>query len=310
MRTKRTTAFAWLGLTTLIWGAALVVVKPALEITSPFRFLFYRYTLTVVALLIVFIFKRKVPKIDKSLAAVFLANELIGTGLALSLLYWGLSFTTTIETSLITLITPLFVIGGGIVFLKEKETKQELLGLLCAIVGVLLLVGVQFVPQLLAGSLTLHSIGTLLLLLSSLADTTYVLVAKKYYPTNSGSLLLAVSASAVVGFIVFGLFSLAEQSFVISRVFSLVVAEATSLPVITASLYMSVLGSLVALFAFFKGQALIEASEAAVFRYLMPLITVPLGVYVLHEHIGPLQVLGAVLLLLGIVIVEARRSHS
>ena len=53
---SRNVAYILLLLNTILWGAALIVVKPAYEVTTPFRFLLYRYSLAVVLSLPLLVF--------------------------------------------------------------------------------------------------------------------------------------------------------------------------------------------------------------------------------------------------------------
>lgn len=305
----RMQAYGWLLLSSVIWGAAFVFIKPALEYITPFRFLFYRYVVaTSISLFILIIFKKNVH-FDLKVFAVSCANELIGTGIALSFFYWGMSLTTSIEASIVTLLTPLLIVAGGVFILKEKETKREILGLVVAIIGIALIIATPIFSNN-SSQVSLSRLGGLLLLFSSFADATYILIAKKIYPKKSQSLLLAAAASSFVGLIFFFFLSLLEHSFSFALLYQTIISDLSHPIVWMAVIYMGVLGSLLALFALFKGQSLIEVSEAALFRYSTPIISIPLGVYFLHESLSIWQLIGFITVVAGIVLVETKRTKS
>lgn len=192
---RRATAIAFMLLNTLLWGAALPIVKPALETTTPFRFLLYRFGLaSVFSLPFLFAF---LPKIKHKLSTLktIIFIEVIQM-IELALLYTGLSLTSSLETSLIATTSPLFTTIGGVLFLREKQERYEWLGLALAIVGTLILA----VEPLLTGksiSATFSLTGNFLVFLQNISLAAYFLLAKKHYPRVPK--LFASSISFFVG---------------------------------------------------------------------------------------------------------------
>lgn len=112
-------------LNTICWGAALPLVKPGLEVTTPFRFLFFRFTAATLIILPFLIWQLwKKPQLLTAVPKI-IGLELIGTTLALSLLYVGLNHTSALEASLLTTTAPLFITLGGVIFLRERQEKHE-----------------------------------------------------------------------------------------------------------------------------------------------------------------------------------------
>ncbi len=135
----RLRSYAYLLLNTLVWGAALIIVKPALSVTTPFRYLLYRFAFAGLFSLPILIHYWSKIKNKKKTITIIATLELIGTTLALGLLYFGLDKTSAIEASFITTTTPIFIVLAGILYLKEKEEKHEWLGLALAFIGTALL---------------------------------------------------------------------------------------------------------------------------------------------------------------------------
>src|SRR5690554_5472870 len=132
---SRWQSIALLLLNTVLWGAALPVVKPALSHTTPFQYLLYRFifaALFSLPILIFYLWKKR--KLWKHIPTI-IGLELIGTTLALGFLYEGLARTSSLEASMIATTTPLFTTLGGILYLKEKEERHEWVGLAIALCG-------------------------------------------------------------------------------------------------------------------------------------------------------------------------------
>lgn len=299
----RLRSYLLLTVNTLVWGAGLVIVKPALAITTPFRFLLYR--LTIAALLatpILFYFFLKKKNLLKHLP-IIIGLELIGTTLALSLLYTGLRITTAIEASLITSSTPVFISILGVIFLKEKEEVHELIGTGLAFLGALLLTlfpVFQGHTQLNGVSLT----GNLLIVGQNLATASYFILAKKYYQKIPK--FFVTSISFYLGIITFFGLSLWTANWQLPKFFMQIQQDLTNWSVWRASGYMAIFGSIIGLTTYIKGQEKIEASEAALFSYLQPLVYIPLGVLWLGEKIYWWQLASLALILFGVFWAERR----
>lgn len=300
---KRWQSYFLLAINTVVWGAAFIVVKPALEITTPFRFLTYRYLLASLAAIPLFIyfwpeFKRKVGvKNLRTKIGQIIGIEIIGSGLALAALYVGLNLTSALEANLIATTVPIFVTLGGIFLLKERIEKHEFKGLSIAFVGTIFLTLIPFFS--LNGQFTHFSIwGNLLIILHNVANVFYFPLAKKVY---KGLPKFFVSSVAfLVALVFFALLSLWESG-------SIPIQELQNLNVLWPAFYMAIFGSIIGLTTYIKGQENIETSEASLFWYLQPLVYIPLGYFVLGEHINIFQIISLSTILFGVYLAERRK---
>jgi drug/metabolite transporter (DMT)-like permease len=306
MNKNRKLAYLALIINAIIWGAALPIVKPSLSYVTPYQYLFYRYLFAVPfsILPLIYLFRKIKPSLKTILTIV--GMELIAVTGALSFLYEGLKRTTSIEATLIANTAPVFIIIGGVLFLKEKEERHELFGLILAIIGMILL---TFEPVI-SGRNNFQSFsltGNLLVLGQNALWATYLLLAKKYYKKISK--LLIGFTSLWIGLISFFLLTLItspESSF---NIFIQTNIENISIPsVFLASIYMAILGSIVANTAYVFGNNLIEASEASLFTYLQPLIAIPIATLWLHEPINSIIILALILTTSGVIVAERRKT--
>lgn len=297
---RRRKAYFYLLVNTICWGAALVVVKPALEFTTPFRFLLYRYLIAGLFFSFPYLYLNR-NKLKKIKLTKIILIELLGTVFSLSILFSGLALTSAIEASLIGTTGPVFITLAGIILLRERQERWEWLGLILSLIGSLLIVAThnEFGNQI---SLS----GNLLVLGFNVTNALYFILAKKHYRALSKSMVGAVSfLVGIFGFLVINLFIFQGNLF---QLITLITQDWIHLEVQFASIYMAIFGSVIGLITYIKGQDKIEASEASLFTYLQPLIYIPLGVLVLKEAVYTQQILGLLIVFLGVLIAE-KRSH-
>ncbi len=299
----RRTAIFFLLINTLVWGAALPFSKLGLEVTSAFFFLMGRFAVAALFTLpLLFWFLRQPQQLKKHIPRI-IALEFLGTVAALGLLYTGLDKTTSLEASLITTTTPVFITIGGILFLHEKQERFEWFGLGLAFLGTLLLVAEPMFNGRWQQA-EFSFLGNTLILFQNIAIAAYYLLAKKFY-TGVPKLFVA-SVSFWVGFVSFSLLSFWEAGSWFA--FTSTLARDWSSPAVWLAVgYMGVFGSIIGLTAYIQGQDGIEASEASLFTYLQPLVSIPLAWLLFSEQITPVMAVAVAIIFGGIFASEWRR---
>jgi drug/metabolite transporter (DMT)-like permease len=93
MEPKRKKAYLALLINTILWGAALPLVKPALSYITPSQFLYFRYLLAAPLMFpfLIFLWLKIKPSLKVLTRIVLL--EFFGTPLSLMILYQGLKQT-------------------------------------------------------------------------------------------------------------------------------------------------------------------------------------------------------------------------
>ncbi len=309
MAHSRKLAYLALLTNTIIWGGALPLVKPALEYSTPFQYLFYRYTiatLLIFPVLIITLYRSR-PSITDLFRIILLESTVLILGH--SLLYLGLARTTSLESSLLGISSPVFITLGGIFLLREKEQLRELIGLLIALSGTLLITLEPFFAG--TNNFSGNFSGNLLVLGYVLIWVTYNLIAKRFYSRIPNKLFITALGTTVaapaLGLISF--FTTPQSTDLASFVSHSL--HILSLPSVAfASFYMAILGTLIAIPLYTFGLSQIEASEAALFTYLQPLISIPLAIFWLQESITVLAIIGLCFIAIGVVIAETRPRPS
>jgi drug/metabolite transporter (DMT)-like permease len=292
---SRAKAYLALTVTAVLWGACLPIIKPVFAYINPFQFLYFRYLLAgvIVLPLVVFYLIKFRPAVKDLLTIA--ALELVQI-FSLILLYLGLNKTSAIEASLIGATDPIFLTLGGVLFLKERENKQELKGLLISFSGTVFLLLEPFLSGR-NGGITLSFFGNLLLFAYLLAITAYYLLAKVCY-RRYPKMMVSSFSYPVCLLTLFGLNRWFNYSVSLSFFNQPVV-------LITCA-YMAVFGSIIAFTLYLYGQNLIEASEASLFTYLHIPFSLLTAFFLLKEVISWPQFFALIIIAWGVYLAEYR----
>jgi drug/metabolite transporter (DMT)-like permease len=302
----RTKAYIYLLTTAVIWGIASPVIKDTLNYITPFAFLFWRFLIVCLILLPLYFYYKKKHHIkmdSKKFSRLFWLGFL-GTTFGLSLLFAGYNFTTALDGALIYSVSPVFVVIGGAVFLKEVVTNQEKLGVLIAFFGSI----VTIIQPLLEGkALAVQNIwGNFLVFLSALSWAAYALLVRKIEYKDKTDPFILTSIGFFAGFItIIPLFFIEQaqnQGFFLA--FNL------NPQAIPGLIYMSLISSVIAFYTYNLGYSLIEASEATIFDYLKPVFAAPIAVLWLGEQITLPFLAGAFLIGLGVFLTQKRPAKK
>ena len=179
----------------IIWGSTFIIVKQSVENTPVFSFLFMRFALA--GMLLILINAPKLKAIDKRV----LSDGLM-LGLALFLAYAFQTFALTVTSASITaFITGLFVVFVPIlssVFLRKLPRQEAIVGVVFATIGLALIT--------LQGKFLL-SFGEFLALVCAFFIATHIILTDKLSRRNDFSLLTLVQINIVALFsLIFSLF--------------------------------------------------------------------------------------------------------
>ena len=278
------------------WGIASPIIKSALDIISPYVFLYYRFVI-VLALTtpVLFLMRKKLNTIRKP-KQLF---QMLGIGvlthpLTLGLLFIGLQYTTAASAVMLTSLSPLFIVTASWIFLKERITRHEVLGILFASIGTAIIV---FDTPVQAHA-TQPLLGNSIILLSNVMWTIGVLSMKKLSLKHSP--FLFGYTGWFTGMLTFGAIVFFTDRMLFLRPLILTQLPQAVFPI----LYMAIFGSIVAFTAYQVAQKHLEASHVSIFTYLQPLAAIPLAYFWLKEQLGVWFLVGAAIIAAGVIIAE------
>jgi drug/metabolite transporter (DMT)-like permease len=296
MNSARTRAYLMLLIVAIIWGVASPIIKYTLGGFSPIVFLTYRFGIsTIIALISFAVFGLHLPTDKKTFWLMLFCGFLTST-VSLGLLFFGLNDTTVLDSSLISLASPLIISMAGVVFLHEKVTKREKIGMGIAVIGTILTV---IEPIIQRGHEYLKFSGNLLILGYVVATVIVAVITKRLLRSGVNPLTLT-NFSFIIGFISFLPFVfINSQKSLLSASFSYHLGV----------FYMAIISGSLAYFLSNKAQKTIEIGEQSLFAYLYPVLSLPIAVLWLGEKITSTFIVGAIIITIGVAIAEIKRSR-
>jgi drug/metabolite transporter (DMT)-like permease len=274
-------------LVVLIWGANFSVVKLALAQIPPVAFAALRFAVAGVILYGLMRWREGAIQYPPGVLRKLIVMGIVGNTLYQICFTVGLSMTTAANSALMIATTPALVAFFGAALGIEKLTRNILIGIGMAISGVLLVLsarGLNFTPE--------RLIGDLLPLAAAVCWTYYTLGVR----TLSGGLspLRITAMTMITG--VPGLLLLATPELMSVRWAMIDVNAWAGLA------YASLLGLVVAYVLWNNSVRVVGSNRTAIYGCAIPLVATLVAWPVLGELPTPLQGLGAIFIVAGVLI--------
>lgn len=293
MKSKVKLAILCLIIANVIWGAAFPIYKLALTHIPPFTFVFLRFFISALILL-PFTYKNLKVKGRDIITLILLS--LTGITLTISFLNFGLKLSSSINAPIILSATPIFLIIGSFIFLKEKLKTKIIAGTLISFIGVLTIVLIPVFTKGIDGSVT----GNLFFVFAGFFSVTSSLLIKRII-ANYNTLTIAFW-SFLIGSL--PLIPLVTNEFNQTHwVYNL------DTPTILGLLFAIVFATTIAHTINAFGIKYIAVSEIGIFSYVDPIATILVAVPLLHESLSTPYVIGSFLVFMGIIVAEKRLNY-
>ena len=250
---------------------------------------------------IVLVLKPKFPNSKREIVMLTIAGVL-GSSVNLGLLFFGFDKSNVLDASIIGNTAPIFVIIGGVILLKEKVTKKEIIGVAVTFIGTLMVT----IEPLFSGGFSGSSstAGNILIIFANISWVFYIVITKKELH-HKVDIMLMTTYMFVLGFITTLPFAIVETKGILNLLLTISVAP---LKAHLGVWYMAVISGSLAYFLYQEGQKKIEASEATLFGYLSPLFAAPLAIFWLKETVTTPFIIGTAIVVLGVIIAEFRKK--
>lgn len=275
----------------VIWGATFVATKIMLDYVSPTELLGLRVLIGVPVMAAVVLAKRIKIQFTRREYLNLMAGSAVVTAHFL-IQITGLKYTTATNTGWIISVTPLALAVLSYFFLKERISRNIVIGLIAATAGVMLLVSRGKFGQI--G--WLKSVGDWLILVSAHTWAIYTIVVRNISQRKNP---LAIT------FVIFAPIAVIMTAYLLIafdwNVLGTLPARAWG-----ALILLAVFGTALAHWWWQEGVAALGAARAGIFLYVEPLTATALGVALLHEQFGLFTAFGAIGVLGGIVIAERK----
>ncbi|MCK4397269.1 DMT family transporter [candidate division WOR-3 bacterium] len=284
-----------IGILAVLFASAMWAIEPILAKlsyrnsdflhTSAIRAIF----VTLTALVYVAITNKANLKIKKQQLPKLIYIAIAGTLFADLMYYLALTRISVINAVVIGHMQPIFIILIGFIFLKgDKLTKFDYLGILFMIVSGILVTTRK--PGNFA-ALKFGTFGDLIALSATVAWATTAIVVRKY--------LKGMNA----GVVTFYRFLFASIVFVIYLIFTSSIA--------IANIYQILAGIVIGIgtILYYEGLKRIKAAQVSSLELSTPFFAAILGFIILGELVAKMQIIGVILLFLGIYYLSKKEDR-
>lgn len=280
----------------LIWGAASPIFKLALENIPPFTLAFIRFFFAA-TLYLLFVIK-KWNGLTKRQFLYICLGAFFGVTINIGFYFLGLPKTNSINAPIIASSQPIFLYLISIFYLRERQHKKVLYGMIVSFIGVLIII---FSPVIMNGSHSIEQkntelIGNLFLVVATFGAIGQAITHKKILKEVGALQVTFISfVFGSLSFFPLALFELQTWSFMMldSRGWF-------------GILFGVILSSAIAYGLYIYGISKIDAQEIGLFTYIDPVIAVLLAIPLLGEYPNTFFFIGTFLVFAGIFFAEKR----
>lgn len=272
----------------ILFGINFTTSKIIVQKLDPILWSNIRFLIAGLILLIfTLLSKRKHPQTSKKFWGNLIVLSLLGMALGQGLFLFGLKYTSSINTSIITTTIPILTLFIVVMRKQEELSWPKLVGIILGFFGVVLIIDLsklQFTSN--------SFIGDLLVFLGALCFALYLSFGKKFlqkydnlWVTSymfiiSGLFMMIINIPKLVDFN----FPQMDGVFIVSVIFT----------ILGATLLTYVLNNLVLKH--------VSPAQIALFIYLQPIVAGLFGVYFLGEDISLRTLICFLLILSGVII--------
>nr|WP_275539503.1 EamA family transporter [Halorubrum persicum] len=280
----------------MLWGGMYVVAKWGLSVVPPVTLSFLRVALATVVLLAVVRATKPARTFTRSEWCRF-----IGLGVAISVTlatqFLGTALTNASQSSLLTVMTPIFILLLGVILLDEEVTRVKMAGVVIALIGTALVLSGQYDLS----RLTDTNLGGIVsLFTASLAWAAYTVwgrdLVRKYSALETATYATAISVPVLLAMTLVELWMRG----------SAIGKNVASLSFLLGLAYLSVFATALAWYLWYKGLEYADSGTIAVFFFAQPVVGSALGAFFLGEELGPLFFAGGLVMAIGLYVVSVR----
>ncbi len=299
MLSKDKTAYIFLILATLFWSGNFIVGKAASHFDiPPFTLNFYRWTF---AWLILAPFTLKEIYLSKSHILKNLKYILILgiTSITLfnSIVYYSLQFTQVISGVLMISTIPVMIIFFSSLLKIEKTNFFQLIGVFFSMLGVVVIVSQLNLDKI--KELSFNK-GDLSIIVAMLSWALYsALLKRKKLDLSQISLLQVIISAGLVFLLPVYLIEMSLGRYVVLEI-----------PFFLTLSYVVLFPGLASFICWIKGIAIIGANRSGIFLHLMPIFSTILAIIIFKEKFMIYHLIGAMLIIIGIILSSKKKSNG
>ena len=278
----------------VMWSVNYLVARKAPGIVEPHMLALGRWGLA--GGILAFLARKELWQARQAIADVwheYLALGVLGMLVCGAWVYLGAKTTGAMNIALIYAASPVLIAVGAVLFLGERLSRVQVLGVAMALVGVLTVITQG---QLLAIAQVNWVAGDGWIVLAMVSWASYALLQKKWpTPLSATARLATICAGGVVAIFPFAVWEIYQPG-----------TPAWSVDATVLVLAAALIPGLGAYWLYGWTQRILGASRVAVTLYLSPLVATLLAWGVLHEPLGLHHATGLALVLPGVYLASRK----
>lgn len=286
--TKKSKAVFFTILAGILWGTSFPVIKAGLTFIDPFAFVFWRFLVASVVLLVTMLILRKFEfKITKKKLLVFLG---IANAAGYLLQYVGMNYATAAKAALFINLSALWVAILSPKLLGESFSRKKALGVLFGLVGIVFVSTNLDFSTFGEGQL----LGDFMLICSGVAWALFMIYNKKLIMNSTSA-----SFQSMTWVLVLTLLSIAPFSVLSGSRFFVLTGQAW-----VVIFYTAIVCWVLPYYLWVEGLKHLFVSTSTILLLSEIVIAVILSILVLKEPVTLLSTIGAFLIVIAIALVS------
>ena len=277
-------------LATTIWASSFVFVKIGLEYMGPLTIAGFRYFLAFLVLLPFLIRKGTIRQsisrgVWLRLFAIGISAYTVGNGA----LFLGLKYLPATTVSFLMSLSPLLMLIGGAVWLKEIPTRWQVVGIIVSLLGSVLF----FSSGLKSG----EPVGIVIVIVGLIGFMLFGILGREIAKVKQLDTITLTTIPLAIG-----------GGFLLLIAFPLEGMPLLSTKSVGIVLWLAIVNTALAYVLYNHSLQILTALEMNVMLNLAPLGTALLAWWLLSERLGFVQIIGMVVMIIGVIFVQ--RTHN
>ncbi|MCP4217547.1 MAG: DMT family transporter [bacterium] len=277
-----------------LWAASFIASKVALESIPPMTVVMLRMIVSSACFLVYLLYKKsKIVYHGHSWLGKMFLLSLFGTGLHYGIQTLGINYTTASNASLYTVTGPISITIIAALFLGEKVTLKKAGGIFCALVGVLVVMGIDTLKDF---QLEGRVLGDLLVFLSIFMWGIFTVMGKDVMRKTSALHLTAiVTFMGTIYMLPVGWIEMNHKGISLSSI---------TVGAWGAVAFLGITCSFLATLLYFYALEKMESQKVGVYLYTIPPMNYVIAALFLGESIGLNLLLGSAIVFAGVYLTE------
>jgi drug/metabolite transporter (DMT)-like permease len=278
----------------VLWGTSFPIIKIGLSTIDPFAFVFWRFLVSSVTLVVVMMFLGKLQlKVTNKRLLILLG---VANGIGYLLQYGAMGYTSAAKAALFINLSAMWVAMLSPRLLSERFSRKKIVGVLFSLVGIVFVSTNLDFLALVEGQL----IADLMLIVSGVVWALFMIYNKKLI-TSSTSLTF----QWMTWVLIFTLFSIAPVTFLMGRGFFILSDWAWA-----AVVYTGIVCWILPYYLWLEGLKYLSASTSTILLLSEIVVAVVASVFVLKEPVTVFSTIGALFIIIAIALVSVKDNVS